>query len=122
LPPPPPPLPQHPEETWDGVFVSNGPGDPSMCAAAIASIRRFIAPALGAAAASETARWSGKRPTPVFGICLGNQLLALASGASTFKMKYGNRGMNQPVVDMRTTRCFITPQVRAHRERGRMGV
>ena len=47
---------------------------------------------------------------PIFGICLGNQLLALAAGAKTYKMKYGNRSMNQPCIDMRTTRCYITPQ------------
>lgn len=47
---------------------------------------------------------------PVFGICLGNQLLALAAGAKTFKMKYGNRGMNQPCIDLRTTKGYITPQ------------
>jgi carbamoyl-phosphate synthase/aspartate carbamoyltransferase len=52
-----------------------------------------------------------QRPsTPIFGICLGNQLLGLAAGASTYKMKFGNRGMNQPCIDMRTTRCYITPQ------------
>jgi hypothetical protein len=48
--------------------------------------------------------------TPIFGICLGNQILGLAAGATTYKMKFGNRGMNQPCIDMRTTRCYITPQ------------
>ena len=48
--------------------------------------------------------------TPIFGICLGNQILALADGAKTYKMKFGNRGMNQPVVDLRTQRCYITSQ------------
>lgn len=47
---------------------------------------------------------------PIFGICLGNQILALAAGAKTYKMKFGNRGMNQPCIDMRTARCYITPQ------------
>merc|ERR1719218_536485 len=48
--------------------------------------------------------------TPIFGICLGNQILSLAAGAKTYKMKFGNRGMNQPCIDLRTTRCYITPQ------------
>lgn len=106
---------------WDGVFISNGPGDPSMCSATIAQLRKLIAPAIEArlaagasgntsAAAAAAAAASRKRVTPVFGICLGNQLLSLAAGASTYKMKYGNRGMNQPVVDLRTTRCYISPQ------------
>ena len=47
---------------------------------------------------------------PIFGICLGHQVLALAAGASIYKMKYGNRSMNQPVIDLRTQRCYITPQ------------
>lgn len=80
---------------YDGIFVSNGPGDPTMCVTAIASIKWAIAQ---------------EPPKPLFGICLGNQLLALACGAKTYKMKYGNRGMNQPCIDLRTTRCFITSQ------------
>ena len=99
---------------YDGVFVSNGPGDPSMCATTRATLRRLIAPASdGIAGAGRRGRWlaaDGRPPLPVFGICLGNQLLALAAGATTYKMKYGNRGMNQPVVDMRTMRCYISPQ------------
>ena len=78
---------------WEGVFCSNGPGDPSRCEATIKSLK-----------------WAITQEKPVFGICLGNQILALAAGASTFKMKYGNRGMNQPCVDLRTTRCYITSQ------------
>jgi carbamoyl-phosphate synthase/aspartate carbamoyltransferase len=80
---------------WDGIFVSNGPGDPTMAAPTI-----------------ETLKWAMalEAPKPIFGICLGNQLLALATGAKTVKMKYGNRSMNQPCIDMRTTRCYITPQ------------
>lgn len=64
------------------------------------------------AATIETLKWAMtlEKPKPIFGICLGNQLLALAAGASTYKMKYGNRGMNQPCVDMRTTKCYITAQ------------
>jgi carbamoyl-phosphate synthase small subunit len=80
---------------YDGIFVSNGPGDPTMCVETINSIRWAI---------------SQEKPKPIFGICLGNQLLALACGAKTYKMKYGNRGMNQPCIDLRTTKCFITSQ------------
>jgi len=47
---------------------------------------------------------------PIFGICLGNQLMSIAAGGSTYKMRYGNRGMNQPCIDLRTSRCYITPQ------------
>ena len=81
--------------TYDGIFVSNGPGDPTMASATIQSLRWAIAL---------------EPPKPIFGICLGNQLLALACGAKTYKMKYGNRGMNQPCIDLRTTKCYITPQ------------
>ena len=82
---------------YDGIFVSNGPGDPSMCSATIASLRWAITKI--------------HPPKPVFGICLGNQLLALAAGAKTYKMKFGNRGMNQPCIDLRTSKCYITSQV-----------
>jgi len=78
---------------WDGLFCSNGPGDPSQCKETIKSLQ-----------------WAISQDIPIFGICLGNQLLALAAGAKTYKMKYGNRGMNQPCVDLRTTRCYITSQ------------
>jgi carbamoyl-phosphate synthase/aspartate carbamoyltransferase len=80
---------------YDGIFISNGPGDPIMATVTIDTIRWAI---------------SLENPKPIFGICLGNQILALAAGAKTYKMKYGNRGMNQPCIDMRTTRCYITPQ------------
>lgn len=80
---------------WDGLFLSNGPGDPTMCAQTVKSIQYAL---------------NLEPPKPIFGICLGNQLLALAAGASTYKLKYGNRGMNQPAVDLRTGRCYITPQ------------
>ena len=80
---------------WKGLFLSNGPGDPTMCSATIKSIKYALAL---------------DPPRPIFGICLGNQLLALAAGGSTYKMKYGNRGMNQPAIDLRTGRCYITPQ------------
>jgi carbamoyl-phosphate synthase small subunit len=83
------------QDEFDGLFLSNGPGNPLMCEKTIGHVREVML----------------SRPTlPIFGICLGNQILGLASGAKTYKMKFGNRGMNQPCVDMRTTRCYITPQ------------
>lgn len=80
---------------WDGLFLSNGPGNPTMCPQTIKSIQYAL---------------ELDPPRPIFGICLGNQLLALAAGARTYKLKYGNRGMNQPAIDLRTGRCYITPQ------------
>lgn len=80
---------------WDGLFLSNGPGDPTMCSSTVASIKYAL---------------ELEQPKPIFGICLGNQLLTLAAGGSTYKLKYGNRGMNQPCIDLRTGRCYITPQ------------
>ena len=77
----------------DGVFLSNGPGDPEPCGYAITAIREVLA--------------SG---TPVFGICLGHQLLGLATGARTVKMKFGHHGANHPVQDLQTGRVFITSQ------------
>jgi carbamoyl-phosphate synthase small subunit len=77
----------------DGVFLSNGPGDPEPCTYAIAAARELI----------ETG-------TPTFGICLGHQILALASGAKTFKMKFGHHGANHPVKDLDTGRVSITSQ------------
>ena len=77
----------------DGVFLSNGPGDPEPCDYAIAAIREII----GAG-------------TPVFGICLGHQLLGLAAGAKTVKMKFGHHGANHPVQDLASGRVFITSQ------------
>merc|ERR1719382_1127033 len=82
-------------EDFDGLFLSNGPGDPTKCEKTIDCIRAVM---------------SRPSPPPIFGICLGNQLLALAAGAKTFKMKFGNRGMNQPCIDLRTGRCYITAQ------------
>merc|ERR1719261_1370109 len=83
------------KEEFDGLFLSNGPGNPTHCQQTIDNVRWVI---------------ENRPGTPVFGICLGNQILALAAGAKTYKMKFGNRGMNQPCVDLRTTRCYITPQ------------
>jgi carbamoyl-phosphate synthase small subunit len=77
----------------DGVFLSNGPGDPEPCDYAIAAIRTFI-----------------DRRLPVFGICLGHQLLGLATGARTLKMKFGHHGANHPVVDLDSGRVMISSQ------------
>jgi carbamoyl-phosphate synthase small subunit len=77
----------------DGVFLSNGPGDPEPCDYAIAAIREFLAQGM-----------------PVFGICLGHQLLALAAGAKTEKMKFGHHGANHPVQDLGSGQVMITSQ------------
>ncbi|MDO9158689.1 MAG: glutamine-hydrolyzing carbamoyl-phosphate synthase small subunit [Burkholderiaceae bacterium] len=77
----------------DGVFLSNGPGDPEPCGYAIAATTELLA--------------SG---VPMFGICLGHQIMALASGAKTFKMKFGHHGANHPVKDLDTGRVSITSQ------------
>jgi carbamoyl-phosphate synthase small subunit len=77
----------------DGVFLSNGPGDPEPCDYAIAAIREFLA-----------------RKVPTFGICLGHQLLGLAAGAKTLKMKFGHHGANHPVQDLDSGRVMITSQ------------
>jgi carbamoyl-phosphate synthase small subunit len=77
----------------DGIFLSNGPGDPEPCDYAISAIRRFLDAGI-----------------PIFGICLGHQLLALASGARTIKMKFGHHGANHPVQDLDTGRVMITSQ------------
>ncbi len=77
----------------DGVFLSNGPGDPEPCDYAIKAIREIVA-----------------TNTPVFGICLGHQLLALAAGAKTMKMKFGHHGANHPVQELSSGKVFITSQ------------
>jgi carbamoyl-phosphate synthase small subunit len=80
-------------EDFDGVLVSNGPGDPMRCAATIAHLQRAL-----------------RLGKPILGICLGHQLLALAAGARTYKLKFGHRGHNQPCVEEGSGRCFITSQ------------
>ena len=77
----------------DGIFLSNGPGDPEPCVYAIAAARELIETGI-----------------PTFGICLGHQIMALASGAKTFKMKFGHHGANHPVKDLDTGRVSITSQ------------
>jgi len=85
----------------DGIFLSNGPGDPKACTKTIASVRRALA---------------GSKP--VFGICLGNQILALAAGADTYKLPYGHRGQNQPALEVGGTRCYMTSQNHGYAVRG----
>ena len=79
----------------DGLFLANGPGDPERCEKTVEHIRTFL---------------NNKKVKPCMGICLGNQLLARAAGAKTYKLKYGHRSHNQPVQQVGTTRCFITSQ------------
>lgn len=78
---------------YDGVLLSNGPGDPKMCRETIAHTRTLF-----------------EGDKPVFGICLGSQIMALAAGADTYKLKYGHRSHNQPVILNGSERCFITSQ------------
>jgi carbamoyl-phosphate synthase small subunit len=80
-------------EDYDGLFISNGPGDPKQNTKAIAHLKAVFA-----------------KNTPIMGICLGTQLMALAAGADTYKLKYGHRSHNQPVVLKDSKRCFITSQ------------
>lgn len=81
------------ELEYDGLFLSNGPGDPDTCDAAVRNIRKAL-----------------EGDKPICGICMGNQLLAKAGGASIYKLKYGHRSHNQPVRMVGTERCFITSQ------------
>lgn len=82
------------ELDFDGLFLSNGPGDPDMCEEAVTILRRQMS----------------KSRKPICGICMGNQLLAKASGASIYKLKYGHRSHNQPVRQVGTQRCYVTSQ------------
>jgi carbamoyl-phosphate synthase small subunit len=77
----------------DGVFLSNGPGDPEPCDYAITATRKLL-----------------ENKTPIFGVCMGHQLLGLASGAKTIKMKFGHHGANHPVQDVDTGRVVISSQ------------
>ncbi len=78
---------------FDGLMVSNGPGDPKMANITINTVKKAI-----------------EEKIPILGICLGNQILALAAGANTYKLKYGHRSQNQPVINNRDGKCFITTQ------------
>ncbi|KAF5893000.1 carbamoyl-phosphate synthase [ammonia], mitochondrial, partial [Clarias magur] len=80
---------------YDGLFISNGPGNPALAETLIQNIRRVL---------------ESDRPEPVFGICMGNQVVALAAGARSYKLPMGNRGQNQPVLNMTTGQAFITAQ------------
>ena len=80
---------------FDGLFLANGPGDPEQCSKTVEHIRTFL---------------QSNDVRPCMGICLGNQLLARAAGAKTYKLKYGHRSHNQPVQRVGTTQCFITSQ------------
>jgi len=81
------------DEDFDGVFLSNGPGNPQMCQATISILKKAM-----------------KKKKPIFGICLGTQIMALAAGASTYKLPFGHRSHNQPCIDLKTQRCYITSQ------------
>ena len=81
------------QEQYDALFISNGPGDPKQCTKTIQHIRMAL-----------------QQNKPIFGICLGSQILALAAGANTYKLKYGHRGQNQPCIEIGTKRCYITSQ------------
>lgn len=78
---------------YDGLFISNGPGNPNLCDDTVSHIRKAM-----------------EGDKPIFGICMGNQLLSKAGGASVYKLKYGHRSHNQPVRMVGTNRCFITSQ------------
>jgi carbamoyl-phosphate synthase small subunit len=80
-------------EAYDGLFISNGPGDPKQCIATVKSLSIAF-----------------KKEIPIFGICLGNQLMALAAGADTYKLKYGHRSHNQPVLEVGSDKAYITSQ------------
>ena len=81
------------ESNYSGVVMSNGPGDPKNCKHAV-----------------DLARSAIDRGIPILGICLGTQIIALAQGADTYKLKYGHRGQNKPCIDLRTGRCLVTSQ------------
>jgi carbamoyl-phosphate synthase small subunit len=91
--------PWHADLAWlaletDGIVIGNGPGDPKDLVPLVAQTRQLL----------------GRFEKPIFGICLGNQLLTLAAGGDTYKLPYGHRGVNQPVQDLLTRRCYITSQ------------
>lgn len=81
------------KETADGIIISNGPGDPKKCRETIENVKKALV-----------------KKTPILGICLGSQILGLAAGADTYKLKYGHRSHNQPCIESGSNRCYITSQ------------
>lgn len=81
------------QDDYDGIVISNGPGDPTFCETTVTNIKKAI-----------------NNNKPIFGICMGNQLLSLAAGGNIYKLKYGHRSHNQPVKQVGTNKCFITSQ------------
>lgn len=81
------------EEEFDGVFLSNGPGDPEQCGRSIEILKKAMT--------------KGK---PIFGVCLGSQMMALAAGAKTYKLPFGHRGHNQPCMELESGKCYVTSQ------------
>lgn len=81
------------KESYDGILITNGPGDPKTCTETVINIRKAL-----------------EDDKPILGICLGNQILGLAAGADTYKLKYGHRSQNQPCVEVGTKKCYITSQ------------
>ena len=87
---------------FDGLFLANGPGDPDTCVAAVDNIRKFLE--------TESQKADPSLVRPIMGICMGNQLLSKAAGATIYKLKYGHRSHNQPVRMVGTNTCFVTTQ------------
>ena len=92
---------------FDGLFLANGPGDPERCSKTVERIRTFLR---NEELRIKNEEFAAATPRPLMGICLGNQLLARAAGAKTYKLKYGHRSHNQPVQLVGTSKCFITSQ------------
>jgi carbamoyl-phosphate synthase (ammonia) len=84
-------------KNFDGLFLSNGPGDPNMCMTTVEELKKVISV-------------PDAEVKPIYGICMGNQLIGLAAGGTAEKLPFGNRGQNQPVLNHQTGECYITPQ------------